>query len=393
MIVTSSSSNISKNSWTNPVTVWKTAYSPPVSKKGVVVPSQKYVANTVKEAITKLITDRWPQQNGVFGQLTQQDFQFSGVSDKALTKPLVMGSGSISTSGSNSPWIDIMSLASSLGAELFINESGKFTLRKVTDPNSTPPVWDLLDGDSGGQGGLLLGVTRNISAANIRNYVIATGENTATKTPLKAVASDDDPTSPTYHKGTFGRVVGIETGRKHLTTQAEVQNAADTYLNYFVGGDEQVSLEAIVNPALDVGDVIRVRRRRVGIFDPEAVICGLTADTGRKTISSLKVSPLKYSVKSGEQLHIYTDYQIQTITASQAHSAGDTTLYVKAFTPKSDFRKGTVITDPAIPSDGSVNYLIDQITIPLDIEGSMSITARERRVGSRLDAIRTAQYS
>ena len=386
------SSNIAKNSWITPVTVWKTAYTPPVTKKGTTVQPQKYVANTVKEAITKLIYDRWPDHSGIFGTLSSDDFNFSGVLDTQLAHPVVMGSGNISTSGSNSPWADIMSLAAGMGAELFLDNDGKFTLRKVADPNGVAPVWDILDGDSNGQGGLLLSSTRHLSADNIRNYVIATGENTSTKTPLKAIAADSDPTSPTYYKGTFGKVVGYEAGRKKLTTQAEVQNAADTYLNYFIGGDESVSLTSVVNPALDVGDVIRVRRKRIGIFNPEAVVSSLTADTGTSAITSMKVSPMRQDIKAGETLHIYTDYLVQTVTTSRAHTKGDTTLYVKSFTPKSDFRKGTVITDPAIPSNGSVNYLIDQISIPLEPEGSMSITARERRIGSRLDAIRSAQY-
>jgi len=386
------SANISKNAWLAPVTVWKTAYTVPVKQAGTTVAEQKYVANTVKEALMKLIIDRFPQHNGIFGPLTAANFNFSGVGDKQLVAPVVMGSNTVSTSGSNSPWIDITSLAQSLGAELFIGADGKFTLRRIEDPNSIAPVWDLLDGDTNGNGGLLVSASRKISADNTRNYVIATGENTATKKPLRALAVDDDPNSPTYYLGTFGKVVGWESGKKKLTTQAEVQNAADTYLNYFIGGDETAELSAIVNPALDVGDVIRVRRKRIGIFNPEAVITALGADSGLKAISQLKVTPLKYNIKSGEKVTIYTDFKTQEITTSRAHAKGDVILYVNTFTPKADFRKGTVITDPAIPSNGSVNYFIDHLTIPLDLDSPMSVTVRERRVGSRKDAIKTAQY-
>jgi hypothetical protein len=386
------SANISKNAWLAPVTVWKTAYTVPVKQAGTTVAEQKYVANTVKEALMKLIIDRFPQRNGIFGPLNASNFNFSGVGDKVLVAPVVMGSNTVSSSGSNSPWTDITSLAQALGAELFIGADGRFTLRRIEDPNSIAPVWDLLDGDTNGNGGLLVSASRKISADNTRNYVIATGENTATKKPLRAVAFDNDPNSPTYHLGTFGKVVGWESGKKKLTTQAEVQNAADTYLNYFIGGDETAGLSAIVNPALDVGDVIRVRRRRIGIFNPEAVIAALSADTGTKAISQLKVTPLKYNIRSGEKVTIYTDFKTQEITTSRAHAKGDVILYVNTFTPKADFRKGTVITDPAIPSNGSVNYFIDQLTIPLDLESPMAITVRERRVGSRRDTILTGQY-
>ena len=396
------SSNISKNHWTSPVTVWKSKYSVPVSQADT-TPEQAYVASTVKEAIQKLILDRWPSNNGVFGLPV---FDFSGVADKPLTTPVVMGSRTISTSGSNSPWTDITGLSASLGAELFIDQSGKFTLRAITDPNEMPVSWSILDGDLTGKSGGLISITRTVSDAKTVNYVIATGENTGTSvstvssngagsgTPLKAVAYDNDPNSPTYYKGTFGRVVGYEPGRKKLKTQAEVQHAADTYLNWFIGGDETVQIESTVNPALDVGDVVKVRRKRVGVYNPEAVVCALNSDmTHGKSLDHFQITTLLFDLAQGSQVTLYTDFSSQTLTLSRAHKKGDTTMYVESFSPNSDYRNGTVLTDPKIPTDGSVNYFIDKLEIPLDVDKPMTITARERRVGTRKDAIRVAEYS
>jgi hypothetical protein len=388
------SANISKNSWTSPVTVWTKVYNVPIPKSST-TPEQHYVAQTVQEAIKLLINDRWGQgKKSVFGQ---PQFDFAGVADHPLAKPVIMGSNTISTTGSNSPWTDIVGLAAALGAELYIDATGAFTLRPLPDPNTIQPVWDYFDGD----GGMLTKATRKLDSSKAVNYVIATGENTGNKTPLLAKAVDADPSSPTYYQGEFGRVVGREPGRKRLTTQAQVQNAADQYLNWFVGGDEQVDIEGVVNPALDTGDVIRVRRRRVGIYRQGTVFGELEADmaAGVDTnpsaqVSQLKVSATEIALKAGEQIMLYTDSAQDIVTVLHNYPKGSTLLDVEPFHPSRQYRKGTIIIDPTdFANAGSSNHYIDNMTIPLDLGSPTQITARERRVGSKKDAIRIGEYS
>jgi hypothetical protein len=385
------SSNIAKNAWTSPVTVWKSKYTVPVSASAT-TPEQTYIATGVHEAIKLLINDRWGNgRKSVFGE---PRFEFGGVANKPLTKPVIMGSMTISTTGSNSPWTDITGLAASIGAELFVDADGSFRLQPIPDPNTISPVWDFFDGE----GGLLITANRKLNDSKAVNYVIATGENTGTKTPVKAVAYDGDPASPTYYKGEFGRVVGRESGRKKLTTQAEVQNAADTYLNWFVGGEEATTMEGVVNPALDTGDVIRVRRKRIGIYRPESVVTELSADfpiiTATTVINKITVTPLKKSYPAGSQMVLYTNNEQEVVVLSHTAPQGSTTISVQPFKPKRQYRKNTIVLDPADASNaGSISHYIDQMTIPLDLETPMNITARVRRVGSRQDAIRVAEYS
>jgi hypothetical protein len=387
------SANIAKNHWTSPTTVWKSKYSVPVTKNDV-TPESQYVASTILEAIKLLINDRWPSHPGVFGK---PRFDFAGIQDQPITSPIIMGSRTISNSGSNSPWTDISALAAAIGGgigELFVNAEGSFQLVAISDPNSVSPVWDFIDGDSHQSGGLLTRVTRTISDAKTVNYVIASGENTSAKTPVKAIATDSDPTSPTYYLGTYGRVVGYEPGRKLLKTQAQVQNAADTYLSWFTGGDDSTEIEGVVNPCLDVNDVIRVRRKRLGIYNDASIVAVLNTNLKITAYTSLPVEPLLKDIPAGEMLVIYTDYKTQNITLSHPAKKGDKTISVNAFVPVSTFLKGTVINDPNVISNGgAVNYYIDKLSIPLDLESPLQITARERRVGSRKDAIRIAEYS
>ena len=388
------SANISKNSWTNPVTVWTSVYNVPVPKSDT-TPEQTYVAQTIQEAIKLLITDRWGKgKKSVFGE---PKFDFAGVVDHPITKPIIMGSTTISTSGSNSPWTDITGLAAALGAELYVDADGAFALRTLPDPNTINPIWDYFDGD----GGMLTKATRKLDSAKAVNYVIATGESTGVNVPLQSVAVDGDPSSPTYYLGEFGRVVAREPGRKKLTTQAQVQNAADTYLNWFVGGDESVTIEGVVNPALDTGDVIRVRRRRVGIYRQGTVFGETTVDfqpnsdtvTGFE-VSLLSVTPTEIELNAGDKVMLYSDAAQDVVTVKHHYPKGSSVLEVEPFHPKLRYRKGTIIIDPTdLDNAGSNNHYIDQLTIPLGLDGAIEITARERRIGSRKDAIRVAEYS
>ena len=385
------SANISKNHWTSPVTVWKTPYTVPVSPKDT-TPEQNIVATTVVGAIKALIMNRWPQHS-IFGD---PSFHFNSALDKPLTKQIALNSSTGGTSSSsNSPWQDISALSAAIGCELYVDAEGCFTLKTIADPNAVPPVWDLLDGE----GGLLVKATRVLSDAKTVNYVIATGANTGTTTPLKAVAQDTDPNSPTNVNGLFGRVVQYDSGKKLLTTQTEVEAAAQTYLNWFAGGDEQVSVSGVVMPALDVNDVIRVRRRNVGIYEPNVISAEIAASTGlNKVITHIKVKPIAKAIVKGTSLTIQTNFLSQSFIVNANANVGATELSVigtdgKGFKPKSDFRPQTIIVDSSKQSDGALNYYIDQLTIPLDIDQPMQIVARERRVGSKKDSIKAAAYA
>ena len=388
------SHNIAMNHWIAPVTVWHTKYKVPVNKTDTGVEKQ-YIATTVAEAIKLLINDRWPTHpSNILGEPT---FNFVSIDTTTKLKaPVIMGSRTVSSSGSNSPWTDITGLASSIGATLYIDVDGNFALRPVPDPNSIPPSWSLLDG----QNGLLTSVTRKIDDSKTVNYVIATGESSSNKTPLKAVAMDDDPNSPTYWQGDFGISVGYEPGRKKLTTQAGVQLAADTYLNWFSGGDESTVLEGFVNPALDAGDVVKVRRQRLGIFDKNVVVAELSKSfTDTKTShSQITVSKTLKPITAGTVLSFFSEYtSTESIIITKDAPVGSTILNVigidnKPFVPNVQYGAQTVLVDPSKPSDGSVAYYIDKLVIPLDLTTPMNITCRERRTGSKQDAIRVGQY-
>ena len=222
----------------------------------------------------------------------------------------------------------------------------------------------------------------------------------------------------------FGRVVGREPGRKRTPSQKQTQAAADLYLNWFVGGDETVTIEGICNPALDAGDVMLVRRKNVGIYEAAGIITDLTTDfpngvdlspstvvpittdygnaidtqpptkAGVYTISELHVNPTYVPLAKGQEIILYTNVTTNTVKVTEHCPVGSKIIPVETFHPNIQYLKGTMILDPAFTQyGGAVNYYIDQITIPLNLTDAAQITARERRVGTKEDAARIAEFT
>lgn len=148
-------------------------------------------------------------------------------------------------------WADgIEKLADSIGAEVFADPLGEFVIRPQPAPTDNP-VWVVASGERG----ILVGRSDEQSREPVYNGVVARGERTDGTAPVSAVVWDTDPTSPTYYAGTFGRKPRFYSSPL-LTTVAQCQTAATALLNRTRGAQATVTLRAIVNPALDSGDVI-----------------------------------------------------------------------------------------------------------------------------------------
>lgn len=150
-------------------------------------------------------------------------------------------------------WADgVELLADSIGAEVFADPTGSFVIR----PQPTlaaAPVWVVHSGD----GGIMVERGDSLSRESVYSGVVARGERTDGTPPVAATVWDTDPASPTYYLGTFGRKPRFYSSPL-LTTVAQCQTAGSALLARSRGGDAAVSLQAIVNPALEAGDVITV---------------------------------------------------------------------------------------------------------------------------------------
>jgi len=166
-------------------------------------------------------------------------------------------------------WADgVEKLADSIGAEVFADPTGSFVIRP--QPTLTdPPVWTIASGERG----ILVSRSDTQSREPAYSGVVARGERTDGTAPVQAVVWDTDPNSPTYYLGPFGRKPKFYSSPL-LTTVAQCQTAAAAILARSRGGESLPAISAIVNPALEAGDVVPLRdegREQLLILDKVVV--------------------------------------------------------------------------------------------------------------------------
>jgi hypothetical protein len=143
-------------------------------------------------------------------------------------------------------------IADSLGKVMFWDGQGFLRVEDAPDPGI--PVWTVHAGDNGVQ----LQVSRALTRVGVYNAVVATGEAGDSDDPVRAVAVDANPLSPTFFGGRFGKVPRFYASPL-LTTVGQASLAAANMLRRSIGLPYQVDFRAIVNPALRPHDPIEVR--------------------------------------------------------------------------------------------------------------------------------------
>jgi hypothetical protein len=151
-------------------------------------------------------------------------------------------------------WADgIEKLADSIGAEAFADPAGAFVIRDTPTLDAVP-VWLI----AAGEGGVLLKLDEKLTRDRTYNRVVASGQRTDGTPPVWAAVSDTNPASPTYIDGPFG-IKPRFYASPLLTTTQQCTLAATSLLARYTGMWGSVTITALVNPALDAGDVILVR--------------------------------------------------------------------------------------------------------------------------------------
>ena len=159
----------------------------------------------------------------------------------------------------------ILDLVTSLGKVAFFDYRGVLVIAAPPDP--TVPVWEV----SGGTDGVLVELSRSLNRDGVYNAVVATGEALDDTPPVRGVAYDLDPESPTYWNGPFGKVPRYYSSPL-LTTEAQAIAAAESLLATSTGLPYMVDFAAVPNPALEPLDVVRVVYPRVGPASPQTEV-------------------------------------------------------------------------------------------------------------------------
>ncbi len=154
-------------------------------------------------------------------------------------------------------WAEVQRVAQVIGCEVFADENGDWVIQDTPDPTTSVPVWQV----DAGPGGVLIGTQDTVTRDGAPSIVVAIGETVSGNNPPVVSASphgyDNDSTSPTYYLGSFGAVARFYSS-PHIRTQAQANRVADAQLADHKGVTRTISFDAVVNPALDVGDAITV---------------------------------------------------------------------------------------------------------------------------------------
>lgn len=167
-----------------------------------------------------------------------------------------MPAATFSDSEGNDPWDSAKTLAKADGKELFLDQAGAWTLRTVPDPANIDTVWKYDES----QFSMRLGgdtLARDIDTANLYNGVIVRATAPWLLYPMQGVAWDTDEDSPTYYLGTFGKKPK-QIENNLVGDQAGLDAAAAAELKNVLGINEQVTFDAVMNPAHEQGDVVMI---------------------------------------------------------------------------------------------------------------------------------------
>ena len=138
--------------------------------------------------------------------------------------------------------------------EVYANADGEFTIATLPDLLTTEPAWEI----AAAEHGVYISARRAMSSENVFNGVLARGENAAEGVlPVSYLATDDDPGSPTYWDGPFGRRPAFYSSSTLIST-LNCQNAAKLKLLAAKAPNASGDITALPNPALEPGDVLRI---------------------------------------------------------------------------------------------------------------------------------------
>lgn len=110
-----------------------------------------------------------------------------------------------------------------------------------------------------GHNGSLVALSRELSRTGVYNGCAASGQQASdTIPPVYALVVDNNPTSPTYWGGPFGKVPQFYSS-SFLTTTAQCISAATSIMQSSLGLPYSVNWGQVPNPALEPYDVINIR--------------------------------------------------------------------------------------------------------------------------------------
>jgi hypothetical protein len=207
---------ISRNKWTEPY---------------------QMVNGSLEDSLADLLRDRYP------------DAQTNFTATNVTINQVVLG-----TERNNDPWKDAVEISELVGYDLFFDANGIVQLAPFPTLDGSTIVANFKEGEET----TILDLNRTISTRETYNGVIYIIEGAEVPVPIRVEVFDEDSTSPTYRFGKFGEVP-IFVNSNLLRTEAEAIIAASSLLNLYIGAQETISWNSLVDPTLDVQDVVYIK--------------------------------------------------------------------------------------------------------------------------------------
>lgn len=232
-------------------------------------------STNVRDVISDLVAASWTGDD-------QLNFNFAHTDAVTPTEPLVYQPG-------DDPLQKINDLAAGIGYAFYFNRTGDPTFARIPDPQKAPTAWSYNEG----LGNIATEVVRTVSRAGAPNYIIRDGMGNGIAVPVRGVALDDDPGSPTYWQGPYQRALNYNASALYAT-QAQAQAAADAALSLALGSIETLQILGAPKPDHDVDDVVKVTRVRAGVagrYVIDSLIFGF-GNTGVLSMTGRRVARL-----------------------------------------------------------------------------------------------------
>jgi hypothetical protein len=149
-------------------------------------------------------------------------------------------------------WQAINTLATSLGAQVFCDNEGHWRLAKI-DTTFTHIAAALHTGD----GGVIIDGSSAKNRQDLFNAVVVRWDDPNGGGTV--IRTDNDPKSPTYWDGPFGKRPAQEQSISSIDTQQQAEKAADALLAEKKGFTATVDFQSLHNPLLEPGDCLDVK--------------------------------------------------------------------------------------------------------------------------------------
>lgn len=201
------------------------------------VNAYKATSGDLATVLTNLLQNRYP------------DIQLSFPTSTGVTvNDIVLGLDT-----GNDPWKDAVQIAQDAGYDLYFDADGICTIKQFPSLDASTVVATYAEDEDA----VITQVDRNISALDTYNGVVFSLESSKVDPPVRVEVWDDEETSPTYRYGKFGQRVLFYSSPIILSQNAAI-SAATSVLNRYLGAQETVSWQSLVNPAHDVNDVVYI---------------------------------------------------------------------------------------------------------------------------------------